>query len=216
VSLLFTSFVSHSFSNLDSVDLENKPFGRPQTREYLLRCASHWTRYISALLRSLDRPSPLLSLSPSQRQHFQILRNLLDQNGDIRQALQSSSFAMLSTYDTDVQRNSSLCPLMRFVVFWHLREDGTFLPPTSISPNIATLTFCFRTIAILEASNHLQSDPSLTFMRYVSSFSNIYSLTVFPGITKMHYFLSLRKVILHLLIACDNLCISSLLTPTTL
>ena len=214
--LLFTAFVSHSFSNLDSADLENKPFSHTQTTDYLLRCASHWSRYICALLRSLDRPSPLLSLSPSQRQHFQVLRNLLAQKGDIRQALRSSSFAMLSTYNTDVQRDSSLCPLMRFVVFLHLREDGTFLPPSSISPNIAALTFRFRTIAILEASHRLKSDLSLMFMRYVSLFSSTYSLTVSPGITKMHYFLSSRKVTPHLLIACDNLCISLLLTPTTL
>ncbi|KAF8549215.1 hypothetical protein OG21DRAFT_1500556 [Imleria badia] len=152
--------------NLDSADLDNKPFSRPQTKEYLLRCASHWGRYICALLRSLDAPSPLLSLSPRQHEYCQSLRRTLVEHGNIRQALQSLSFAMLSTYAADVQRDNFLCPLMRFIVFWHLRDDGTFQPPSLISPDLASLTFCFRSIAILEASHHMQLNPSLTFMGY--------------------------------------------------
>jgi hypothetical protein len=156
--------VSKLFSNLDTIDLENKPFGRSQTKEYLCRCANQWGRYICALLRSLDRPSPLLSLSPQQHESCRSLHLVLAERGNLREAIQSLSFALLSTYTPDVQRNNSFCPLMRFIVFWHLREDGTFQPPSSISPNLASLTFCLRSIAVLEASHHLHADPSLTFM----------------------------------------------------
>ena len=163
-SLSLYILVSKQSSNLDSIDLENKPFGLPQTKEYLFRCANHWGCYICALLCSFNRPSPLLSLSPQQHECCRSLRLVLLEHGNLCEAIQSLLFALLSAHTPDVQRNNTLCPLMQFIVFWHLREDGTFYPPSSISPNLASITFCLRSIAILEASHHLHADPSLTFM----------------------------------------------------
>ena len=156
--------VSKQSSNLDSIDLENKPFGWPQTKEYLFRCANHWGHYICALLRSFNRPSPLLSLSPQQHKCCRSLCLVLLERGNLHEVIQSLSFALLSAHTPDVQRNNTLCPLMQFIVFWHLHEDGKFYHPLLISPNLASITFCLHSIAILEASHHLHVDPSLTFM----------------------------------------------------
>ncbi|KAH0836368.1 hypothetical protein J3R83DRAFT_7940 [Lanmaoa asiatica] len=129
--------------NLDSPELENKPFGRSQTEEYLFRCANHWAMYICALLHSLDLSPPVFTLSPPQLEHCQLLNRALAENADLSDPVQSLSFSLMSTYTLDIQRDSSLCPLSHFITFWHLREDGTFQPPSSISPNLASLTYCF-------------------------------------------------------------------------
>lgn len=134
----------------------------------MARCANTWCRYICALLRSLDRSDVTLSLSQLQLTRCVALRHALTEGHDLRQPIQSLSYAMLTTYEPNVERDSSLCPLMRFIVFWHLREDGTFHPPSSISPNLASMTFCFRTIAVLDLHTRILADPTLTCLRFVA------------------------------------------------
>ncbi|KAH0825703.1 hypothetical protein J3R83DRAFT_10810 [Lanmaoa asiatica] len=152
--------------DLQSGDVDNLPFGRPQTDEYLARCANNWSRYICALLRSMDGSEVSLHLSPSQREHCLTVHRALVEHRDLRKPIQSLSFSMLSTYGADVQRDNSLCSLMRFIVFWHLREDGTFHSPSSISPNLASITFCLRSIAVLDAHSNVVADHSVTLLSY--------------------------------------------------
>ncbi|KIJ09038.1 hypothetical protein PAXINDRAFT_102375 [Paxillus involutus ATCC 200175] len=148
--------------------LENRPFGRPQTDAYLHRCANHWSQYICALLRSADAgPSDVsIHLTVHQRSLCHALLNALTEGCELREHIRSLSFAMLATYDTDIERDNSLCPLSRFLVFFHLRDDGTFDPPTSISPNLASFTFSIRAIAVLDACFHIQFHPDSTFLSY--------------------------------------------------
>ncbi|KIJ57793.1 hypothetical protein HYDPIDRAFT_34786 [Hydnomerulius pinastri MD-312] len=48
--------------DMGTADVENRPFGRPQTNGYLTRCANHWSRYICAVLRSVEDRSLETSL----------------------------------------------------------------------------------------------------------------------------------------------------------
>lgn len=161
---LFFFHLFSPISNLDSAELENRPFGRPQTEEYLSRCANHWAMYICALLRSLDSRPLVFALSQQQLEHCRLLSLALAENADLSEPVQSLSFSLISTYTSDVQRDNSLCPLSRFITFWHLREDGTFQPPSAITPNLASITYCFRAVAILEARTRMLADPSIIFM----------------------------------------------------
>lgn len=104
-------------SDLQSGDVDNLPFGRPQTNDYLVRCANNWSRYICALLCSVDGSEVSLHLSLSQREHCLAVQRALVEHRDLRKPIQSLSFSMLSTYGADVQRDNSLCSLMRFIVF---------------------------------------------------------------------------------------------------
>jgi len=127
--------------------------------------------YICTVLRSLDKSPPIFALSPQQLEHCHVLCRALTENADLSEPVHALSFSLISTYVSDVQRDTSLCPLSRFITFWHLREDGTFQPPSSISPNLASITFCFRAIAILEARARMLADPSIIFMEYALFFS---------------------------------------------
>ncbi|KAH0826484.1 hypothetical protein J3R83DRAFT_5487 [Lanmaoa asiatica] len=91
---------------------------------------------------------------------------------------------------------AAFCVLSRVSLFLGIFERvAPFSPPTSISPNITFLTFCFCTIAIPEASHRLQLDPSLTFMGY-------YQDALFPLLKEGYStpFNSLRQL-MHLVVA---------------
>lgn len=135
--------------------------------------------YICALIRSLDKSPPIFSLSSQQLEDCRLLSRALTENADLLQSIQTLSFSLISTYTSDIQRDNSLCPLSRFIVFWHLREDGTFQPPSSISPNLASVTYCFRAVAVLQAHAHMLADPSIIFMEYVLLFTLGVLLTSF-------------------------------------
>lgn len=127
-----------------------------------------------SLLRSLDKSPSLFTLSSQQLEDCRALSRALTENADLLEVVHTLSFSLISTYTSDVQRDNSLCPLTRFIVFWHLREDGTFQSPSSISPNLASVTFCFRTVAIMEARARMLADSSIIFMEcVVLSFQNV-------------------------------------------
>lgn len=161
------SLFSHLFSpssNLDSTELENRPFGHPQTKEYLSQCANHWAMYICTIHHSLDSHPPVFTLSQQQLEYCWLLSLALAENADLSEPVQSLSFSLISTYTLDVQRDNSLCPLSCFITFWHLQEDGTFQPPSTITPNLASIMYCFWAVAILEACMCMLADPSIIFM----------------------------------------------------
>lgn len=113
-------------------------------------------------------------LSSQQLENSCTLSCALIRNADLSEVVHTSSFLLISTYTLDVQKDNSLCSLSHLIVLWHLQEGSTFQFPSSISPNLISVTFCFWTVTILEAHAYMLADSSIMFMKYIFlSFQNV-------------------------------------------
>jgi hypothetical protein len=108
---------------------------------------------MAMLLRSRKHPVPgfPVLLTDEQDAAAQAIEDAYDNGLHFHEATHKFCYSLLSTYRHEVITDEWLCLLRRFLVLYHLQDDGTFCPVHLIPPNLSKLQWFFRAMACYEA-----------------------------------------------------------------
>lgn len=117
--------------------------------------------YIATILCSRRHPVAgfLIPLTTEQDAAAQTIEDSFDQGLHLHHFIHKFSFTLLSMYRLETIDNEWQCPLHRFLVLYHLKEDGTFPPINLIPTNISKLQWFFRSVACYKACQWRNDHP---------------------------------------------------------
>jgi hypothetical protein len=99
-------------------------------------------------------PGLVIQLSDQQTSACSQLQDAINDGRNLHNSIHKLGLALLETSHPDIARNEWLCPLHRFLVAYHLKEDNTFPEAKHITSNLSQIQWFFRAVACVEANEH--------------------------------------------------------------